>query len=69
MQGVVGLLYYRMHLSALEIDCVLGLARSTVHILKKGWDAESRDFKVMFFGLSGDLRTKGLRNLVLGLTQ
>jgi len=68
MEGVVGLLYYRMHLSVLEIDCVLGLARSTVHALKKGWDGQSRDFKVMFFGLSGDMRHKGLRNLVLGKT-
>jgi hypothetical protein len=68
MQGVVGVLRYRMLLSGRELDTVLGISRGTVHELLKGWDAQSRDFKVMFFGLSGDMRNKGLRNLVLGMT-
>jgi len=68
MEGVVGLLYYRMHLAISEIDYILGLSRGTIAVLKKGWDEQSRDFKVMFFGLSGDMRHKGLRNLVLGKT-
>jgi hypothetical protein len=68
MQGVVGVLRYRMLLSSAELDCVLGISRSTVHNLLTGWDAQTRDFRVMFYGLSGDMRNKGLRNLVLGAT-
>ena len=68
MQGVVGILKHRMHLAGRELDLVLGISRSTVHNLLTGWDAQSRDFKVMFYGLSGDMRNKGLRNLVLGAT-
>jgi hypothetical protein len=68
MQGVVGVLKHRMHLAGGELDLVLGISRSTVHNLLTGWDAQSRDFKVMFYGLSGDMRNKGLRNLVLGAT-
>jgi hypothetical protein len=68
MQGIVGVLRYRMWLSVSELDCVLGISRGTVDTMLKGWDAQSRDFKVMFYGLSGDMRNKGLRNLVLGMT-
>jgi hypothetical protein len=68
MQAVVGILRDRMFLSAREVDCVLGLSRGTVCTMASGWDSQSKDFKTMIYGLSGDMRSKGLRHLVLGVT-
>ena len=68
MQGIVGVMKHRMLLAGSELDFVLGISRGTVHEMLKGWDAQSRDFKVMFYGLSGDMRSKAFRHLVLGVT-
>lgn len=66
MACVVGVLHNRMHLSTTELDFVLGLSRGTVSKLLAVWNSQSDDFRKMIFGLSGDMRSMGLRHLVLG---
>ena len=65
---ICGVLRDRMMLSGAELDVVLGCSRGSVHDACLRWSAFTKDFRTMIFGLSGDLRTKGLRNLVLGRT-
>lgn len=62
----IGVLMCTQRVNGTDIRFMLNVSGGRFMVGRQIWEQFSLDFRVMFLGLSGDMRKKGLRYLVLG---
>ena len=67
MSAICGILNEKAY-QALEIRCILNISGGTHHKMCRLWREETVDYRKMVTALHGDLGSKALRELVLGIS-